>query len=45
MRDEIDNDKDILIELQHTVDNHYKKYSQERLKQVTSAELDNKIKE
>ena len=45
MRDEIDNDKDILIELQSTVDNHYKKYSQERLKQVTSAELESKFKD
>ena len=45
MRDEIDSDKDILIELQHTVESNYKKYTHDRLKQVSQAELDSKIKE
>ena len=45
MREEVDTDKDVIMELQGSLDSLQKRYGQDKLKNVTGAELEDKVKE
>ena len=45
MREEVDSDKDVIMELQSTLEQLQKRYNQDKLKNVSQAELDDKVKE
>ena len=45
MREEVDSDKDVIMELQNTLESLQKRYNQDKLKNVSQAELDDKVKE
>ena len=45
MREEADSDKDVIMELQNTLEQLQKRYNQDKLKNVSQAELDDKVKE
>ena len=45
MREEVDSDKDVIMELQNTLESLQKRYNQDKLKNVSQAELEDKVKE
>lgn len=45
LKDEVDSDKDVLISLQQSFEMQNKKYQNDRLKQVSSNELEGSLKE
>ena len=45
MREEVDSDKDVLMELQNSLESIQKRYNQDKLKNITAADLDDKVKD
>lgn len=45
LKEEVESDKDVLISLQQALESHNKKYNSDRLKSVSTAELETSLKQ